>query len=163
MYVCKVEILWEGHKALKKSPICFDVYSETSKQIGDCFKLLRFLQKTWTLCLKLHNKMHSYFSPSASGLLVLRCTQPIDSGKKRLQVSIVIKATRQWMVLTPTMIRCKKSFLRLLPSFYVSIVPPASTTTWSSILTVDAQWKICRKFLAFQKFFWKKIQFTHSK
>ena len=95
--------------------------------------------------------MHSYFSPSASGLLVLKCTQPIDSGKKRLQVSIVIKATRQWMVLTPTMIRCKKSFLRLLPSFYVSIVPPASTTTWSSILTVDAQWKICRKFLAFPK------------
>ena len=106
------------------------------------------------LCLKLYNKMHSYFSPSASGLLVvLRCTQPIDSGKKRLQVSIVIKATRQWMVLTPTMIRCKKSFLRLLPSFYVSIVPPASTTTWSSILTVDAQWKICRIFLAFQNFF----------
>ena len=103
-------------------------------------------------CLKLYNKMHSYFSPSASGLLVvLKCTQPIDSGKKRLQVSIVIKATRQWMVLTPTMIRCKKSFLRLLPSFYVSIVPPAYTTTWSSILTVDAQWKILQKISSFSK------------
>ena len=52
MYVCKVEILWEGHKALKKSPICFDVYSETSKQIGDCFKLLRFLQKNLNFMLK---------------------------------------------------------------------------------------------------------------
>ena len=134
-----------------KSPHFFWRYLISSIFFEDFVNFLWPSQNTWTLCLKLHNKMHSYFSPSASGLLVvLKCTQPIDSGKKRLQESIVIKATRQWMVLTPTMIRCKKSFLRLLPSFYVSIVPPASTTTWSSILTVDAQWKICRKFQAFQ-------------
>ena len=33
----KVEVFWEGHKIWKKSSNCFDIYTVTSKQLGDFF------------------------------------------------------------------------------------------------------------------------------
>ena len=44
--VCKVHILWEGHKILKKNSTCFDVYYVTSKQVGDFFKICDLFKKT---------------------------------------------------------------------------------------------------------------------
>ena len=50
--------LWESHK------IKIDVYSVTSKQVGDFFKFLWPFQKTWTLIQDLsvlHNHTHVIF------------------------------------------------------------------------------------------------------
>ena len=33
----KVKTFWEGYKIWKKSPTCFDIYTVTSKQVGDFF------------------------------------------------------------------------------------------------------------------------------
>ena len=72
----------------------------------------------------------------------------LHSGKKRLQVSIVIKTTRQWMVLTQQWYVVKSlSIATFLP------LPFYTSSTWSSTSTVDAQWNICKILELFHFYF----------
>ena len=39
----KAEVFWEGHKIWKRSRTCFDIYSVTSKQVGDFLFIFQIL------------------------------------------------------------------------------------------------------------------------